>query len=223
MPSGTLHASRPFSACLSRRSTTWIRQQEGLLSRVVICPSCGSKGSVPDNAPAARIRCPACKAIFEVGGSASQSSAVVPKPSTGARRPAAASSQSSAFDDLEPVRPLAPASNTGFRRSPAEPSKGSGPSPLIYALLGVSGVAVVLLVVVLAVVLTRGGDGPAANGGDTARLRNDPNRVPSSERPRRRRRLPSSRSSRHQPRLHPRSPIVRRSSAASKTHPSTSS
>jgi len=128
---------------------------------------------IPDNAPAARIRCANCKEIFKVDGPAPQPSAAVSKPSAGgARRPASASapSQSLAFDDLEDVRPVASATNSGFRRSPAESSKGSGPSPLIYALLGGSGVAVVVLLAVLVVVLTRGGDGPAANVGNAARV-----------------------------------------------------
>jgi S1-C subfamily serine protease len=176
---GTLLSSRA-AFCSSNQSFDTVESpQEGLLSRIVICPSCGSKGSIPDNAPAARIRCAACKGIFEVGGPAAQPSAVKPKPSgTGTRRPASASASasSSAFEDLEDVRPLAPATKSEFRRSPADSPKTSGPSPLIYGLLGVSGVAVLLLVVVLVVVLTRGGDGPAANVGNVGPVaeRSDP-------------------------------------------------
>ena len=74
MPSGALFSSRATS-CLCIESFDAVDlPQEGLLPRVVICPSCQSKGSIPDDAQPARIRCPKCKQVFDTGG-ASQSSA----------------------------------------------------------------------------------------------------------------------------------------------------
>jgi LSD1 subclass zinc finger protein len=80
------------------------------MSRVVICPSCRSKGMIPDNPPAARIRCVICKAIFKIDGPAPKPSSVVSKPTAGgARRPASVSpsapSRNAAFDDSEDVWP----------------------------------------------------------------------------------------------------------------------
>src|SRR5262245_40992690 len=36
------------------------------MARVMICPSCQSKGAVPDNTRAARIRCPKCGVVFDI-------------------------------------------------------------------------------------------------------------------------------------------------------------
>ncbi|HKI21636.1 MAG TPA: trypsin-like peptidase domain-containing protein, partial [Isosphaeraceae bacterium] len=136
------------------------------MAKVVICPSCQSKGSVPDGAQAARIRCPKCGQTFDVKA-ASQSSAGTakrPAPGAGPRRPAAA--QNSAFADVESVQPLPPIGQSGMRRPPgaAAAVKHSGPSPLLFAMLGVGGVAL-LAIVALVVVLTRPGPGPAGGGG----------------------------------------------------------
>ncbi|MFI5458051.1 MAG: trypsin-like peptidase domain-containing protein [Isosphaerales bacterium] len=135
------------------------------MAKVVICPSCQSKGSVPDGAQAARIRCPNCGQTFDVKA-ASQSSpgtAKRPAPGAGPRRPAAA--QNAAFGDLESVQPLAPIGKPGVRRPPgAASAKHSGPSPVLFALLGVGGVAL-LAIVVLVVVFTRPGPAPAGGGG----------------------------------------------------------
>ena len=38
------------------------------MAKVVICPSCQSKGSIPDDSKAARIRCPKCGEMFDVKG-----------------------------------------------------------------------------------------------------------------------------------------------------------
>ena len=38
------------------------------MAKVVICPSCQSKGSIPDESKAARIRCPKCGEMFDVKG-----------------------------------------------------------------------------------------------------------------------------------------------------------
>ena len=73
------------------------------MAKVVICPSCQSKGSIPDDAQPARIRCPKCKQTFDTGA-ASQSSSGTPKRPAAAKRPSAA--VSSAFDDIESVQPL---------------------------------------------------------------------------------------------------------------------
>ena len=63
------------------------------MAKVVICPACQSKGSIPDGAAAARIRCPKCGQTFDVK-SATQSSpsttGTVKRPSAAPKRPAAA-------------------------------------------------------------------------------------------------------------------------------------
>ena len=83
------------------------------MARVVICPSCQSKGSVPDGAQATRIRCPKCGQAFDVKAASQPSTGTVkrPAPGVGPRRPAAA--RSSAFEDVESVQPLAPIDDPG--------------------------------------------------------------------------------------------------------------
>ena len=51
------------------------------MARVVICPSCQSKGAVPDNAKVARIRCPKCGVVFDVNAEAGRPG---PVPAAGA-------------------------------------------------------------------------------------------------------------------------------------------
>ena len=76
------------------------------MAKVVICPSCQSKGSIPDEAQVARIRCPKCKEDVRRQGGDSveielrQGKSARPP----AKRPQAA--VTSAFDDLENVQPL---------------------------------------------------------------------------------------------------------------------
>ena len=65
------------------------------MARVVICPSCQSKGSVPDNAAAARIRCPKCGHAFDVSA---------------ATGPATSQSQSQMRNPAAPKRPKPTAS-----------------------------------------------------------------------------------------------------------------
>lgn len=135
------------------------------MAKVVICPSCGSKGSIPDDAQPARIRCPKCKQTFDTGA-ASQSSSGTPKRPAAAKRPSAA--VSSAYDELASVQPLPTLSqsSSGSRRAPgAVAQQISGQSPVFYAVLGVGGLVIVLLLVVLAVVLTRGGGEPGGKVG----------------------------------------------------------
>jgi len=136
------------------------------VAKVVICPSCQSKGSVPDGAQAARIRCPKCGQTFDVKAASQSSSGTAkrPAPSAGPKRPAAA--QNSAFGDLESVQPLPPIGTSGVRRSPAagQAAQKSGPSPLLFGLLGVGGVALVAIITVV-VLATRPGPGPAGGGG----------------------------------------------------------
>ena len=92
------------------------------------------------------------------GGS---SSGAVKRPaSSGAvKRPAAA--VNTAFEDMENVQPLAPIEKSGYRRAassgPSSTLKPSGQSTTLYAILGVGGAVVGLLLVTLIVVLTRGG------------------------------------------------------------------
>ncbi len=115
--------------------------EEGSVARVVICPSCQSKGSVPDNAAAARIRCPKCGHAFDVsaatGPATSQSQSQVRNPAAPKRpKPTA-----SAYEELDAVDAPLPAalSSSGVRRSAPRPatSQGMNQTHLIYALLGV--------------------------------------------------------------------------------------
>ena len=138
------------------------------MAKVVICPSCQSKGSIPDDAKAARIRCPKCGEMFDVrAASAGPSSGTMKKPGAPAGpRPAAAPRP--AYDDLESAQPLPPITNTGTRRSAsaAQLARGAqsdrqGQSPMLYVVLGVGSVAVLLLVGLLIAVLMRS-DGNAA-------------------------------------------------------------
>jgi S1-C subfamily serine protease len=135
------------------------------VARVVICPSCQSKGAVPDTARVARIRCPKCGTVFDTGAEAGQSASV---PTAGARKPASAPPAASrpAFDDLENVESEAPAGPGGRgsagRRSSAPAPNESGKHVLLYALLGVSGLAVALLGLVVVILLSRGDGGGEA-------------------------------------------------------------
>ena len=143
------------------------------MAKVVICPSCQSKGSIPDDAQPARIRCPKCKQTFETG-LASKSSAGPPKRPVAAKRPSAA--VSSAFDDMENVQalPTISSSSSASRRvAGAGGHPSSGQSPMLYAVLGVGGLAVVLLFVILGVVLTRGGGEPAGKAPRAEVVQND--------------------------------------------------
>src|SRR5262249_47290540 len=120
------------------------------MPRVVICPSCQSKGSIPDGTKVAKIRCPKCGQVFEVqgttqpGSSTGKASRQAPK----AQPPTAA--VNSAFEDLESVQPLPSLSGTGMRRVGAggaapEAQSGSGQSPLLYAIVGAGGLVIVSL------------------------------------------------------------------------------
>jgi len=132
------------------------------VAKTVICPSCQSKGSIPDGSQVAKIRCPKCGQTFDVKAAtqAGSSSGTVKRPPSGApaRRPAAA--VDSAFEDMENVQPLPPIEKSGMRRAanaPAGAVKPSGQSTTLFAILGVGGAVVALLLVILVVVLTRGG------------------------------------------------------------------
>jgi hypothetical protein len=134
------------------------------VARVVICPSCQSKGAVPENTQVAKIRCPKCGVVFDAGAVAGRSGSA---PTAGARTAASpAGASRSAFDDLENVESEAPAAPAGRgsagRRSSSPAAAGALGNPvLLYALLGVSGVAVLLLGLVVVILLTRGGGAPA--------------------------------------------------------------
>jgi len=133
------------------------------MAKVVICPSCQSKGSVPDGAQVARIRCPKCGQTFDVKAATQSASGTVNRPAAAAKRPPAAAT--SAFQDRESVQPLPSLSQSGSRRAPAasgQAQAGSGQSPLLYAVVAVGGLVIVALFVVLAVVLSRGNGEPAA-------------------------------------------------------------
>jgi hypothetical protein len=107
--------------------------------------------------------------VFNVGAEAGPSgSGSVAPPAAGSRRPSSSSSASagsrSAYDEVESVQPPVPSrsapSGPGSRRKASAAGKGqsSGRPTVFYALLGVSGLAVALLVAVLVLLLTRGDD-----------------------------------------------------------------
>jgi Trypsin-like peptidase domain len=137
------------------------------VAKVVICPSCQSKGSIPDESKAARIRCPKCGEMFDVkGASGGASSAAMKKPGSSAGpRPAAAKPRSAAYSDLEDVEQLPPMASTSSRRSiaAAQPTRGqaaqqgSGQSPMIFVVAGIGGVAVLLLGILIVVVMRGNG------------------------------------------------------------------
>ena len=140
------------------------------MAKVVICPSCQSKGSIPDEVKASRIRCPKCGQMFDVkaaSASGGPNSATLKKPgsSTGARPAAASKAKASAYDDVEGAEPLPSMAKSGTRRSvaaapaargQAASGQGSGQSPMLYAVLGVGSLAVVLLIGLLVAVSLAG-------------------------------------------------------------------
>ncbi len=155
------------------------------MAKVVICPSCQAKGSIPDEAKAARIRCPKCGEMFDVkGASAGPASGTSKKPGSSAGPKPAAAPRSSAFDDLDNVQPLPSMPTSGSRRSAGggQPSRGqaaqadgSGKSPMLFVVVGIGGVAVLLLVGLLFAVMRGNGDaGNAGPGGATEVVHNQP-------------------------------------------------
>ena len=144
-------------------SIGWTFSQGGAVAKFVICPSCQYQGSIPDEAKPTRIRCPKCKETFNVSATTPSTSARSANRPPAAKRPEVA--VQAAFDALDSVQPLPTRSNPGSRGAPGmipHAGAGSGQSPLIYAALGVGGLAVLLLCVVLVVVLTKGSGEPAA-------------------------------------------------------------
>ncbi len=123
------------------------------MAKVVICPSCQAKGAIPDDAQVARIRCPKCGFVHRIGGEASAGAGAPPSLT-------AASLSSSAQRRVPPAAGVPP--------PPAAPSPLSPASHrvVLFALLGVSGLVVVLLGVIVALLLVRGGGAgpqPGAN------------------------------------------------------------
>ena len=64
------------------------------MAKVVTCPSCQSKGSIPDDAKAGRIRCPKCGEMFDVKASVGRTvfaddeeAGVLRRPATRSRAP----------------------------------------------------------------------------------------------------------------------------------------
>jgi hypothetical protein len=109
------------------------------VAKIVICPSCHAKGAIPDDAQVARIRCPKCGTVYKVGGEAAAGPAAAPSPSNSAQRR------------------VPPATGGPLPRSAPVPASPASSRVLLFALLGVSGLAVVLFAVVLALMTTRGG------------------------------------------------------------------
>ncbi|MGC8640077.1 MAG: hypothetical protein ACP5XB_09400, partial [Isosphaeraceae bacterium] len=132
------------------------------MAQTVYCPKCQAKGSVPDGVPRARIHCPRCDHQFEYRSPASagsQSRATPPSSSTvePPRR-----TPDTSYDDVETAQPLAAAGSPGVRRAPrvrelqGQTAKSS--NPLLYALVGISGVATFLLGVVVVLLLRGSGN-----------------------------------------------------------------
>jgi hypothetical protein len=129
------------------------------VAKVFTCPSCQAKGAIPDDAQAARIRCPKCGTVHRIGADSSAGPAAPPPVaealrSSSGRRPAPAAA------GPPPARSAAPAA----------PPAGNN-RIMLFALLGVSGLVVALLGVILALLMRGGGEqgrgatpGPAANG-----------------------------------------------------------
>ncbi len=117
------------------------------MAKVVICPSCQAKGAIPDDAQVARIRCPKCGTVHRIGGEATAGPAA-PPPVT------AASLSSSAH------RRVPPAAGSPPPWSGAAPSNPATHRVVLFALLGVSGLVVVLLGVIVALLVNKG-SGPA--------------------------------------------------------------
>jgi S1-C subfamily serine protease len=143
------------------------------VAKVVICPSCQSKASIPDDAQPARIRCPKCKQTFDTGTASKSSAGQAKRPASAKRPPAAVSS---AYDKIQSVQPLPTlsSSSTSRRAAGAAAHHYSGQSPIMYAVLGVGGLAIVLLLVVLVVVLTRGSGDPPAQARQAEVVHSDP-------------------------------------------------
>ncbi len=152
------------------------------MAKVVICPSCQAKGAIPDDAEVARIRCPKCGIVYKIGAEA----AAAPAPP-----PRAASASASASGNRRV--PAAGRQRIRRRSKSAAPPAPANNRVMLLALLGVSGLAVVLLGTLLAVVISRGGGpaaNPAANGPMAATAPTCAGRRPGAdafERPRRRR------------------------------------
>lgn len=137
------------------------------MAQTVYCPMCQAKGSVPDGVPKARIHCPRCGHQFEFRSSSASGSRIEPR-ATGPTSGKSPQRPETIYDDLEPVQPLAASSTRQVRRAPLardpeEAGKAAG-SPLMYALIGISAVATVLLGIVIVLMLRGPGNGqpPAA-------------------------------------------------------------
>ena len=102
------------------------------MAKVVTCPSCQAKGSVPDDAKAARIRCPKCGQMFDVKGASGGASLGVDE-ETGCRGGPASRPRSLAppLMTISKAPSLCPRSRTrGSRRSmPAAPGRGQAHKP----------------------------------------------------------------------------------------------
>ncbi len=145
------------------------------MAKVVTCPSCQAKGSIPDDSKATRIRCPKCSEMFDVKGASAGASSGTMKKSSASAGPKPAAAPRPAFDDLENVAPLPSLSSTGGRRSASPgqaargqaPGAGQGQSPMLYVVLGVGGLVVLGIGGLLLAVVMRG-DGNAARPGAVA-------------------------------------------------------
>ena len=115
------------------------------MAKVVICPSCQSKGSIPDESKAARIRCPKCGEMFDVkGASGGASSGTMKKPGSSAAPRKACRTQTGALTTtwraFEPLPTLSehwhaavgPGGSAcpGCRGGPG--SRVSGKSPMLF-------------------------------------------------------------------------------------------
>ena len=114
--------------------------QGGAMARVVTCPSCRSKTSVPEGAQAVRVRCPKCGRTIDIKP-ASQTGAGTPNQAGPglARGPAAAVQP--LYSEPEAVHPLTPLSHVGVARDSTRQAVGAALRTIadLYAVLGGAG------------------------------------------------------------------------------------
>jgi hypothetical protein len=100
--------------------------------RASLCPSCEGKGSVPDNFPGGRIKCPKCGCKFEIAGPSATKPSIrtqTPVP----RTPPTPVRQESIFDGLDgqATEPVAAGGQIDFGGHSAL-ERSSGTSPWLF-------------------------------------------------------------------------------------------
>lgn len=129
------------------------------MARVVTCPSCQARGGIPDDAQVSRIRCPKCGTVYRIGGESSAAAAPPPPIAEGTR-----SGSSMRKAPAAAVALAGPAHSRSARHGPTGNSQ-----MMLYGLVGLSGLVVVLIGVVMALLLRGGGpQGVAVEPGSSA-------------------------------------------------------